>query len=134
MLLRPTVFALVLVVGTAASAPAQSGEYPFRRFRLKAAPHLRLSLDNSFRVKTSAERIRKLAVERSHALAERARARQFANWDREFTLRNRALEMRDRADRRTLELRFRSMDRVQERLDRFKLDRPIRIKRHSRII
>lgn len=134
MLLRPTVFALVLAVGTAVSAPAQSAEYPFRRFRLQATPHLRFSLDNAFRLKTRAEGLRKLAVERSHALAERARSRQLAQWDREFTLRNRALDLQDRAHRRALELRFREMDRIHDRLDRFKFTRPLRIKRHSRII
>jgi len=131
MLLRPTVLALALVVGAAAAAHAQSDEYPFRRFRLQAGPHLRFSFDKSFALKSSVELRKKLAVERSQELVERARDRQ---WDREFALRNRRFEIQDRAHQRALELQLRGMDRLKERFDHFKFERPIRIKRHSRII
>lgn len=131
MLLRPTVLALALVVGAAAAAPAQSNEYPFRRFRLQTTPHLRFSIDKSFGWKSGVELRKKLAVERSQALAERARDRQ---WEREFALRNRRFEMQDRAHQRALELQLRGMDRFKERFERFRFERPIRIKRHSRII
>jgi len=136
MLLRPTVLALALVVGAAAAAHAQSDEYPFRRFRMHAEPRLRFSFDKfsfdrSFELKNRVELRKKLAVERSQALAERARDRQ---WDREFALRNRRFEMEDRAHRRALELQLRGMDRLKERVDHFKFERPIRIKRNSRII
>jgi hypothetical protein len=134
MFLRPTMLALVLVVGIAAAASAQSSEYPFRRFRLRTAPQPWVSLDNSFRMKIASQRVPKSAFWRTLAAAERARERQFANLDRQLTLRNRAFDRVDRANRRQLELRFRAMDRLQDRLDRFKLDRPLRIKRHSRII
>ena len=58
MLLRPTVFALVLVIGTAADATAQSDEYPFRRFRVRPTPQLRFSFDHSFRFQDRADRYR----------------------------------------------------------------------------
>lgn len=131
MLLRPTVLALALVVGATAAAPAQSNEYPFRRFRLQTMPHLRFSIDKSFGWKSGVELRKKLAVERSQALVERARDRQ---WDREFVLRNRGFEMADRAHRRALELQLRGMDRFKERFEHFRFERPLRIKRHSRII
>ena len=131
MLLRPTVLALALVVGAAAAAPAQSDEYPFRRFRLKTTPHPRFFIDKSFEWKSGVELRKKLAVERSLELAERARDRQ---WEREFALQNRRFEMADRAHRRALELQLRGMDRFKERFEHFRFERPIRIKRQSRII
>jgi len=131
MLLRPTVLALALVVGTAAPAPAQSDEYPFRRFRMHATPRLRFSFDTSFGLKSGLELRKKLAVERSRALMERARDRK---WDREFALQNRRFEMQDRAHNRALDLQLRGLDRLKERFDHFNFERPIRIRRHSRII
>lgn len=134
MFFRPTVFALVLVVGTAAAATAQSDEYPFRRFRLRPTPSLRFSFDHSFRMQDRADRYRKLALDRSHKVAEKVRDRQLAKWGREFDLRNRAFDRIDRAKLREFEHKFRGMDRFGDRFEHFKLDRPIRIKRHSRII
>jgi hypothetical protein len=140
MLLRPTVLALALVVGATAAAPAQSNEYPFRRFRLQTTPHLRFSTDKIRDLK-SIDKIRdlrgrvdlrqKLEVARSLATRERARDRQ---WDRDFALRNRRFEMQDRAHQRALELKLRGLDRFKDRFDHFKFERPFRIKRHSRII
>ena len=134
MFLRPTVFAFVLVIGTAAGATAQSDEYPFRRFRLRPTPQLRFSFDNSFRFQDRADRYRKLAVERAQKMADRIRDRDLAKWGREFTLRNRAFDRIDRAKLREFERKFRDLDRHKERFERFKFERPIRIKRHSRVI
>lgn len=134
MLLRPTVFALVLVIGTAADATAQSDEYLFRRFRLRPTPHLHFSFDNSFRLQDRVDRYRKLALDRSHKVAERLRDRELAKWGREFDLRKRAFDRIDRAKLREFEPKFRGLDRIKQRFEHFKLDRPIRIKRHSRII
>lgn len=134
MFLRPTVFALVLVVGAAAAATAQSDGYPFRRFRVRPAPDLRFSFDNSFRFQDRADRYRKLTLDRSHKVADRIKERQLAKWGREFDLRNRAFDRIDRAKLREFEHKFRGLDRFGDRFERFKLDRPIRIKRHSRII
>jgi len=134
MLLRPTVLALALVVGAAAAAHAQSDEYPFRRFRIHAEPRLRFSFDKfdrALELKDKVEVRRKLGLERTLALRERARDRQ---WDREFALRNRRFEMQDRAHQRALELKLKGLDRFKDRFDHFKFDRPIRIKRNSRII
>ena len=72
MLLRPTVLALALVVGAAATARAQSDEYPFRRFRMHIEPRPRISFDRfsfdrSFELKNRVEVRRKLAVEHAGA-------------------------------------------------------------------
>jgi hypothetical protein len=134
MFLRPAMLALVLAVGTAAAASAQSDEYPFRRFRLRAAPQLRFSPDHSFRMKVRSESVPKVALWRSLASVERARERRLATLDRQLTLRNRAFDRIDRANQRKVELQFRGIDRAKVRLDRFRLERPLRIKRHSRII
>ena len=136
MLLRPTVLALALVVGAAATARAQSDEYPFRRFRMHIEPRPRISFDRfsfdrSFELKNRVEVRRKLAVERTLALRDRARDRQ---WEREFALQNRRFDMQDRAHQRALELKLRGLDRFKERFDHFKFERPIRIKRNSRFI
>lgn len=145
MSLRPTVVALVLVVGSTAAATAQSDEYAFRRFRVRPTPHLRFSFDDSFRMTDRVDRYRKLALDRSHQMAERirdrahqmaerVRNRELAKWGREFDIRNRAFDRIDRARLREFEHKFRGMDRFGDRFERFKLDPPIRIKRHSRII
>ena len=134
MLLRPTVLALALVVGAAAAAHAQSDEYPFRRFRIHSESRIRFSFDKfdrALELKNRVEVRKQLGLERSLALKERARDRQ---WEREFAQRNRRFEMQDRAHQRALELKLRGLDRFKERFDRFKFERPIRIKRNSRII
>ena len=134
MLLRPTVLALALVVGAAAAAHAQADEFPFRRFRIHAEPRIRFSFDKfdrALELKNRVEVRKQLGLERTLALRERARDRQ---WEREFDARNRRFELQDRAHKRALELKLRGLDRFKERFDRFNFERPMRIKRNSRII
>jgi hypothetical protein len=134
MALRPLMLALVLVAGAASASAAQSDEYPFRRFRMPPMPQLRFSTGDFSRIRANTERIRKLAVDRSLNLAERARSRELAKWGREFSLRSRSFDLQDRAHRRALELQFRNLDRLKDRFQRYEMVRPLRIKRHSRVI
>jgi hypothetical protein len=65
-------------------------------------------------------RFRMRALERSMARLDRGHGREFA--------------MRDRALGRRMELRERAMERMHGRLDRMRLERPMRMRRHWRTI
>jgi hypothetical protein len=145
MFFRPALLAVLLVSGTAAAAAAQSGEFPFRRFgsrtwvmpRFEMRPY-RYSVRDNQRIRADVERARVRLMERSRELADRVRLRGFdSRGDLALRLRDRGLAMRDDARNRRMELRFRDMDRVRElrdRMDHFRLERPMIMRRHARTI
>ncbi len=145
MSLRQALFAAILASGTAATAAAQAEEFPFRRFafRNRAVPRLdirpyRFSIGGSDRIPANVERLRFRLQERNHDLANRVRLGEFSSPDLTMRLRNRDFAMRDDARRRQMEFRFRDMDRIRDRIrdrmDHFRFERPLIMRRHSRTI
>lgn len=145
MFLRQALLAAILVSGTAAAAAAQSDEFPFRRFTSRHwesprhdARSYRFSTRDLERLRAGAERMRVRLQERSHEMAGRMRHREFSPRDMAMTMRNRGLAMRDEARRRQLEFRHRDMDRIQDRIrdrmDHYRFERPLFMRRYSRPI
>jgi hypothetical protein len=99
----------------------------------------RFSVRDNQRIRADAERTRVRLLERTRELADRVRLRGLeSRGDLALRLRDRGLAMRDDARARRMELRFRDLDRVRERLrdrmDHLRLERPMIMRRHSRTI
>jgi hypothetical protein len=145
MFLRQALLASLLVSGTTAVAAAQTGEYPFRRFgsrdRIMLHPDVRtfrFSTRDRDRMRTAAERVRVRVQERSHDMANRMRLREFSTRDFAMQMRNRGFALHDFARRHQFELRARDQelmrDRLKDRMNHFRFERPMIIRRHSRTI
>jgi hypothetical protein len=145
MLLRQALLAAVLVAGSAASVAAQSEEFPFRRFaprhRITVRPDVhsfRFSLRDQHRFQQMSDRLRLRLQSRSWATADRIRLKEFSSRDMAERFKSRAFTMRDKAGRRQMELHFRNMDKVQDRIrarmDKFRFEPRLKFHRHSRVI
>jgi hypothetical protein len=142
---RQALLAAILVSGTAAAAAAQSDEFPFRRLgsrdwafpRFEMRPY-RFSMRDNERVRARVDRLRVRLEERSHDMADRARLRGFDSRELALRMQNRAFVMRDDMRRHQMEFRSRDMDRVRDRIrdrmDHFRFERPLIMRRHSRTI
>jgi hypothetical protein len=145
MYFRQALLAAVLVSGTAVVATAQSDELPFRRFgsrtwimpRLQVRP-FRFSMRDNERLRAGLERMRFRLQGRNDELANRLRLREFGGGDLALRLRDRGFAMHDNAMRHQMEYRFRDMDRMKlrmrDRMDHFRLERPMIMRRRSRTI
>ena len=145
MFLRQTLLAALLVSGSTAVASAQTEEFPFRRFgsrdRIMQHPDVRtfrFSSRDMDRMRASAERMRVRFQERSHDMTNRMKLREFSGRDFAMQLRNRKFALHDFARGHQFELRARDQelmrDRIRDRMKRFRFDRPMIIRRHSRTI
>ena len=105
--------------------------------RFEMRPY-RFSMRDSERFRAGAERMRVRLHGRSDEPASRMRLRDFDSHDMAMRMRNHAFAMRDDARRHQMGLRDKDMDRmgdrIRDRMDHFRFDRPMTMRRHSRAI
>ncbi len=139
MFFRQALLATLLVSGTAAVAAAQTGEFPFRRFSAREWRPNHFFFRDSDRLRANADRMRIRLQERGDEMGNRMRLRDFDSRDMAMRMRNRAFAMRDDARRNQMEFRYRDDGRLRDRMreemrgsmDRFRFDRPFRLRRRS---